>query len=984
MSQQAKPTAVRPLKDAVSLHANRILNGENLGILNGISDDAPVLVVLAAGRGTRFGPTPKCIQPVCGSPLARHSIDAFRHFSHSPVICVVGYREAEVTAALGADNIYVRSENPVGGTAFAAFEALSVPGLLENNPLLVITMGDRVVPSSIFAQLCEMHRQGEHEADLTFLTAEYEPPRNRGKGRILRDKAGNVLRIVEETDIANRDNAEEREFLLNLTEGNCPVYVIRAATLQRYIRDLTNANGQMQYYITDAVNAISESGGEIRTVTTTISDLEYDVLCAELTYPMDLALLEGTLAKTGGMLSPAEQEIERAARVIIADRPAAQVASIARQFQELISAITGEKLAFEPDRPLAIGISGGRLRIAFMHPDMARFYGPAWQMPIGAGHATGGEQITMLVQSANDRRIHLFPTDAKYREKINSIASDNEVMYPGESISDSHAYEQFGTHMSETVLLSLGYFSDEELEQRLRNGLPLPPAPLWISNSMRRPFALVDSAIASMRTLGGNLGARAKKYLSRENFTGLRLVCTGNIPEGGFSSSSAVTVATENALNALWEIGIPPDMLVQLACQAEYATGVRAGALDQATEQKGSTGQGTLISSNPRENYRIIGTYPVPTDRFRILFPFSVERDRVAWRWSCGRYGEFVGSGPLTTGETRKLTGKAAEIAALLTRLPLDQDFFQVIEDDLTSDGVLSRESREWICSILRQVPLLSKKADLYERVLQNRDWYVGQLMAIQIDATAAAATATLASLFEGWRDPLLQRRSSSGTIVEEEGVPLRAMLAYLFSEVAKNFYLIHHPGQWIEYVTQSQRGDRCFDIDPDRLPARDALEKQLDWERSAAGPDLLMRWLDRHGATPFDYNEGIDDESLGADNLPEFHRLSGSNFFRGLALIDLAEAMLKRAFGEHAVAVRLNAAGQGDYFQVHVDKLNADPAEVKNFLRAAFYRRFGLSPDPEFVEVHPGGGALGIRLSRYDALARLITRLEAHSRDIS
>src|SRR5688572_26742194 len=150
MSQQAKPTAVRPLKDAVSLHANRIVNPETLGILNGISDDTPVLVVLAAGRGTRFGPTPKCIQPVCGTPLARHSIDAFRHFSHSAVICVVGYREAEVTAALGADNIYVRSENPVGGTAFAAFEALSVPGLLENNPLLVITMGDRVVPSSIF------------------------------------------------------------------------------------------------------------------------------------------------------------------------------------------------------------------------------------------------------------------------------------------------------------------------------------------------------------------------------------------------------------------------------------------------------------------------------------------------------------------------------------------------------------------------------------------------------------------------------------------------------------------------------------------------------------------------------------------------------------------------------------------------------------------------------------------------------------------
>ena len=86
---------------------------------------------------------------------------------------------------------------------------------------------------------------------------------------------------------------------------------------------------------------------------------------------------------------------------------------------------------------------------------------------------------------------------------------------------------------------------------------------------------------------------------------------------------------------------------------------------------------------------------------------------------------------------------------------------------------------------------------------------------------------------------------------------------------------------------------------------------------------------------------------------------------------------MLKRAFGADAVAVRVNAAGQGDYFQVHVDTQKADPEEVKQFIRAAFYRRFGLSPDPEFVELHPGGGAAGVRLSRYDALPQLIRRLQ-------
>jgi hypothetical protein len=37
----------------------------------------------------------------------------------------------------------------------------------------------------------------------------------------------------------------------------------------------------------------------------------------------------------------------------------------------------------------------------------------------------------------------------------------------------------------------------------------------------------------------------------------------------------------------------------------------------------------------------------------------------------------------------------------------------------------------------------------------------------------------------------------------------------------------------------------------------------------------------------------------------------------------------------------------------------------VKDFLRRAFYDRFGLAPHPLFVEPHPGGGAVGVRLDR-------------------
>jgi molybdopterin-guanine dinucleotide biosynthesis protein A len=964
------------LRDAVKLDPGKILDPGYRAKGVPVRADAPALVLLAAGKGTRFGQEPKCAQRVNGIPLARHSIEAFRIFSPSPIVCVVGYRHEDVAAALGEGNVYVRSENPAGGTAFAAYEAFSVAALEEQNPVVIVTMGDRIVPGSIFGRLYETHMTAPREADLTFLTAIYERPRHRGKGRIIRGADGKVLGIVEQKDIDAIPDEKVRQSLDDLTEGNCPLYAIRARVLRRHLEALSNDNAQRQFYLTDLIEGIRHNGGEIRTITTTLADPEYDLLCSDVTRPLDLALLEGVLKSAQAGDSAGRPEVEHAAAVIRAERPAVQTASIALQLDELISA--GCKLGFKPDQPVAIGISGGRLRIAFMHPDMGRFFGPAWQMPTGAGDPSGREQIVVLMQSSEDRRIHLTPTNPEFQEKVCSIPADIECMYPGAEVGDWYSYEGFGTRMAENLLLSLGYFTDDELQSRRERGRPLPPSSLWISTSMRRPFSLVGNAIASMRTVrSGSLGAKVQAALGRESFTGVRIVTSGNIPRGGFSSSSAVTVAAKNAINALFDLGIPADLLVHLSCQAEYGTGVRAGSLDQATEQKGRAGQGTLLSSNPQDNYRILGTYPVPAQRFQVLFPYSVDRDRAAWRWSAGVYAADPESGPQTTGEMRKMTGKAAELGAILVQLPLDQDFFKRLESDFVEQGVLGLENRRWAASALRSMPLLISQEALRAQIEQRRDWFIDQLAEsekIGKEAAAEKTDATFTSLFAGWRDPLLARTGPSGQVVRERGVPLRAMVGYLFAEVAKNFYLIHHPEQWIEWVSRSQRGDRCYEIDPDQLPDSGSMLSEMDWEKGAAGPDLMERWLERAGAKPFDFNRGLDDDHLAA--APEIHQIEGTNFFRGLALIDLAEAMLKRAFGRDAVAVRVNAAGQGDFFQVHVDTEKAAIEAVKEFVRKAFYRRFGITPEQEFVEPHPGGGAVGIRLSRFQHLTDLLRAL--------
>src|SRR3712207_4810180 len=57
-------------------------------------------IILAAGRGTRFGTEPKLLTLIGGKALVRHVAEAAIGSSAAPVIVVTGHRADEVEAAL--------------------------------------------------------------------------------------------------------------------------------------------------------------------------------------------------------------------------------------------------------------------------------------------------------------------------------------------------------------------------------------------------------------------------------------------------------------------------------------------------------------------------------------------------------------------------------------------------------------------------------------------------------------------------------------------------------------------------------------------------------------------------------------------------------------------------------------------------------------------------------------------------------------------
>jgi molybdenum cofactor cytidylyltransferase len=111
-------------------------------------------IILAAGRGSRFGTEPKLLATLSGTPLIRHVAEAALASSAQPVIVVSGHHADEVERAIGdLDVIVVRNANFAEGLSTslrAGFAAL--PGdvaaaviLLGDMPLVSSLLVDRII-----------------------------------------------------------------------------------------------------------------------------------------------------------------------------------------------------------------------------------------------------------------------------------------------------------------------------------------------------------------------------------------------------------------------------------------------------------------------------------------------------------------------------------------------------------------------------------------------------------------------------------------------------------------------------------------------------------------------------------------------------------------------------------------------------------------------------------------------------------------------
>jgi bifunctional UDP-N-acetylglucosamine pyrophosphorylase/glucosamine-1-phosphate N-acetyltransferase len=208
--------------------------------------DAVNIVILAAGIGKRMrSAQPKVLHRLAGRPLVSHVLDTARALAPQRIVVVVGHGADAVRAAVGAPDVLFAMQAEQLGTGHAVRQAL--PMLDPHAPTTLVLYGDvPLTRPETLARLLHAAEGGRYAV----LTVTLDDAT--GYGRIVRDPAGNVLRIVEQKDAGEAERA--------IREVNTGIVVAPTARLAGWLDALNNHNAQGEYYLTDVVASALADG----------------------------------------------------------------------------------------------------------------------------------------------------------------------------------------------------------------------------------------------------------------------------------------------------------------------------------------------------------------------------------------------------------------------------------------------------------------------------------------------------------------------------------------------------------------------------------------------------------------------------------------------------------------------------------------------------------------------------------------------------
>jgi len=212
---------------------------------------APVVVVMAAGKGTRMrSKTPKVLHDLCGRPMVGWPIAAALQAGAQKVVVVDG---PDRLLAEHLPEGVVHAVQPVadgtGGAVLAAAEHLD-PGA----PVVVLSGDVPLVRPEAIAELVAAHEASGAKATMATTILDDAS----GYGRVVRDAAGEFERVVETKAHGDADP----EHLL-IGEINTGIFVFDGAAALDVLPRIGTDNAQGEKYLPDALPLLKAAGEKV-------------------------------------------------------------------------------------------------------------------------------------------------------------------------------------------------------------------------------------------------------------------------------------------------------------------------------------------------------------------------------------------------------------------------------------------------------------------------------------------------------------------------------------------------------------------------------------------------------------------------------------------------------------------------------------------------------------------------------------------------
>ena len=219
-------------------------------------------IILAAGKSTRMKSAfPKGLHPVCGRPMLSYVLRACYDAGCTRIIMVVGHGKDQIMDEFRGDSriTWVEQTEQLG-TGHAAMVCRDELQKHPHGDVFILAGDGPLIRGEVLKTLHNAHKE-EHAA-ASMATAVLDDPT--GYGRVLRDKDGNFLEIVEQIDCT----PEQRE----IREIFPSYYCFRTEDLMFSLAKLTNTNKKGEYYLTDTFGHLRKAGKKVVAVQAVTAD----------------------------------------------------------------------------------------------------------------------------------------------------------------------------------------------------------------------------------------------------------------------------------------------------------------------------------------------------------------------------------------------------------------------------------------------------------------------------------------------------------------------------------------------------------------------------------------------------------------------------------------------------------------------------------------------------------------------------------------